>query len=168
MKTFNTFDAFAKHINKLASTYALYEKKAAIFVGHELVKEAQDSIGHIQDGAGPFETWSPLAESTKADKERLGYVFNADYNPLLRTGEMRDSIDFDFVASKGYSKLRLGAKSEIMVYQELGTARIPPRSVLGMTMFKSQPVISYAMIDMLTSWIEGKTLKPRRKTLGSI
>ena len=168
MKTFDTLEKFARHMQKVVKTYHYYEAKAAHFIGESLVKEAKDSIGHLQHGAGPFQAWPELAESTKADKERQGYVFNHEYNPLLRTGEMRDSIHYDFNPGNAFSKLRLGSDSQIMVYQELGTPYIPPRSVLGLTMIKATPMIHYALGSMVDSWIEGKGYRPRSVTYGSI
>lgn len=168
MKTFNTFDAFAKHIEKVLTTYPAYEEIAGNFLGKTLAKEAKDSIGHLQAKAGEFDAWEELAERTKKDKESLGYVFNAEYNPLLRTGEMRDSITHEFIRTSSFSELKLGSSSQIMVYQELGTEYIPPRSVLGMTMFKSSPVISHVFLSMIASWIENKAFTPRSGSYGSL
>jgi hypothetical protein len=42
--------------------------------------------------------------------------------PLLRTGEMRDSIEY---------VVAVGSDLDVAVYQELGTSRIPPRSFLA-------------------------------------
>ena len=74
--------------------------------------------------------WTPLAEATQADREAHG--FPAD-EPLLRTGEMRDSIEHN-VGTEG---LRMevigivGTNNEVAKWQELGTSHIPPRSFLG-------------------------------------
>lgn len=170
MKSFDSLEKFAKHLRKVASTYSRYEMQAANFVGQELVKEAKDKIGHLQEGimtrAHAFFDWEPLTDSTKADKQRQGYVMNSDYNPLLRTGEMRDSIKYDF--NPFLHKLRLGSDSQIMLYQELGTKYIPPRSVLGLTMSQAFPVVSYTFGRMMTAWLQGKTFSPRRLTHGSV
>lgn len=161
MKTFRTFDTFARHLERVVKNHQKYELKAAKFIGKVIVKQAKDSIGHLQEGAGPFSTWPELADSTKADKERLGFVFNEQYNPLLRTGELRDSIKSTVTQLGKYTKVRVGSTSEIMVYQELGTAHIPPRSVLGLTMYKSMPVIKYTTREMLFHWLENKQFTPK-------
>lgn len=90
-------------------------------------KEAKDSIGEYQDTSGPFVAWQDLADSTVTEKERLG--FSPGDNPELRTGEMRDSI-FHFVDAKA-GKAFVGSNSDVLVYQELGTENMPPRSILG-------------------------------------
>ena len=98
--------------------------------------EAKAEIGTYQDQAGPFAAWAQLADSTLADKERLGYA--PPDNPLLRTGEMRDSIEhtveMEGVAGTAY----VGSDNPIAEYQELGTERIPPRSFLGGALFRKQ------------------------------
>lgn len=160
MKEFKSLELFGKHIEKLILKFPIYEKAAANFAGKALQKEAKDKIGHLQDG------WKPLAESTKRDKEKQEYVFNADYNPLYRTGELRDSIHYVFnIESK---TLFLGSDSEIMVYQELGTRYIPPRPVLSTTMYQAQPVINYVFGRMLQNFISGQKLSLSSGTYGSI
>lgn len=166
MKTFNTFSAFAKHLDKVVNKHADYEAKAARFIGKNLEKEAKDKIGHLQDQVGPFAAWAELAESTKADKENKGYVFNHEYNPLYRTGELQDSIHYDWNPAEHH--LRLGSSDEIMIYQELGTKYIPPRSVLGATMFQSPPLVNYTFGKMMVAWLENTTPNFRSGVYGSI
>ena len=48
-------------------------------------------------------------------------------DPLLRTGEFRDSIEHTVQDSVA----QVGSNNDVAVYQELGTNRIPPRSFLG-------------------------------------
>lgn len=150
MKAF-TLDAFSKHLEKVITQYPKRELEALTFLGKSLEEEAKYKIGHLQEGAGPFVDWAELAESTIQDKIRKGYNFNSEYNPLFRTGELRDSIHY--VINVPQHKLILGSDSEIMVYQELGTAHIPPRSVLGLTMFKAKYEIEYVLTLFLKSWI---------------
>ena len=158
MKQFNSLAAFAKHIDNVTKKYPVYEKLEANFVGEALEKEAKDKIGHLQPG------WEPLAASTIEDKIKKGYVFNADYNPLYRTGELRDSIHHVYYAA-GHT-LFLGSDSDIMVYQEKGTKYIPPRPVISTTMYQAYPVVNYVMGEMLTQWVSGTPLRLRSKTYG--
>lgn len=74
--------------------------------------EAKRVIGTYDYG------WPPLAPSTLAKK-------SAD-TPLLETGAMRDSIHH--VAD--HKEARIGSDSDVAVWQELGTHKIPPRSFL--------------------------------------
>ena len=69
------------------------------------------------------EMWPPLAPSTITDKQRHGY---ATPKPLLRTGELRDSIQYIARGLEGC----VGSDLERAVYLEMGTSRMPPRSYL--------------------------------------
>jgi hypothetical protein len=64
-----------------------------------------------------------LAESTIRDKASHGFPTP---KPLLRTSELRDSIEYTVSGTEGC----VGSNSPVAVYQELGTSRIPPRSFL--------------------------------------
>lgn len=95
-------------------------EKAAVIVE----KRAKEKIGEYQDEAGPFAGWAELADATKDDRVRQGYP---EDEPLLRTGEMRDSIEH--VVADG--EAQVGSNDDKAVWQELGTEHIPPRSFLG-------------------------------------
>jgi phage gpG-like protein len=69
------------------------------------------------------EMWAPLAASTIADKAAHGFPTP---KPLLRTGELRDSIEYTVNGLEGC----VGSDSDKAVWHELGTSRIPPRSFL--------------------------------------
>ena len=115
---------FAAHLLTLAVAQHEAEKKSLEQGAKLIEKRAKEKIGEYQDQAGPFIAWKELADSTKADRSKQGYP---EDEPLLRSGEMRDSIQhtvFDHVA-------QIGSNSDIAVYQELGTQYIPPRSFLG-------------------------------------
>ena len=100
----------------VAAEHAKHEalERAALLVADE----ARAEIGHYQDG------WAQLAESTVEDRIHAGY---APDEPLLREGDLRDSIGHKVEGNKAI----VGSDSEIAVYQELGTDRIPPRSFLA-------------------------------------
>ena len=80
-------------------------------------KKAKSAIGK------EHELWAPLAASTIADKQKHGF---STPKPLLRTGELRDSIEYTVHELEG----AVGSNLDIAVYQELGTKHIPPRSFL--------------------------------------
>ena len=63
--------------------------------------------------------WPALAPSTLARK-----MMNT---PLLETGELRASIEWNADGNQGY----VGSNLDKAVWHELGTARIPPRSFLA-------------------------------------
>ena len=77
------------------------------------------------------ELWAPLATSTIADKQAHGFPTP---KPLLRTGELRDSIEYTVHGLEG----AVGSDLDIAVYQELGTSRIPPRSFLVSSAISSE------------------------------
>jgi hypothetical protein len=80
------------------------------------------------------ELWAPLAASTIADKQKHGFPTP---KPLLRTGELRDSIQYQVHGLEG----AVGSDLDIAVYQELGTSRIPPRSFLVSSAISSEDKI---------------------------
>lgn len=117
-------DMFAREMSFSSAKIA-----AEIEIGfHIIVKEieetAKEEIGVYQPAVGPFEAWSPLAESTKADRVRSGYT---EDDPLLRSGGLKNSIESEVV---GLAAI-VGTKSEIGLWQEVGTDRIPPRPFIG-------------------------------------
>lgn len=96
-------------------------------IGEAAAEIARDKIGHYQP-RGAFRAWAPLAESTVEQKTQAGYA--PPDNPLLRTGEMRDSIS-GRVTMKGIGKalsvIEVGSTDPVALYQEMGTDTIPPR-----------------------------------------
>ena len=112
------------------------EEKMQEAVRHGLTKaaeiveaEAKESIGTYQDAAGPFVPWAELADATKSDRVAQGFSENEHE---LRTGELRDGIGHSVeMAGSASGTAVVGSASDVMVYQELGTSRMPPRSILG-------------------------------------
>ena len=117
---------FVAFLPRLVAGVVIAEDEALEHASRIVEKEAKDSVGQYQDESGPFAAWAELAESTKADRLAQGYAEN---EPELRTGELRDSIEH--TVHKWEKVAEIGSNSPIMVYQELGTATIPPRSILG-------------------------------------
>jgi hypothetical protein len=117
-------DAFAREM-AFASTKMAAELELGF---HAIVKDieetAKEEIGVYQPAVGPFEAWAPLAESTKSDRVRSGYT---EDDPLLRSGELKDSIESEVI---GLAAI-VGTKSQIGLWQEVGTDRIPPRPFIG-------------------------------------
>lgn len=94
------------------------KKHAALTKVAEFVeKDAKERFGKYQNG------WSQLADSTTSDRVRKGY--SAD-EPLLRSGELRDSIGHTVD-----DKAHVGTNDPRMKWFESGTAKMPPRPVLG-------------------------------------
>jgi phage gpG-like protein len=91
---------------------------------------AKDAIGNEHNGYD----WPPLAESTIADKERQGYTAPA---PLLRTGELRDSIH----TTIGHHVAYVGSNNDKAVWHEFGTNRVPPRPFISKAAIESEELI---------------------------
>jgi hypothetical protein len=84
--------------------------------------------------------WPGLAESTIQDKRRHGYPVP---KPLLRTGEMRDSIEIDAPhwESPGVCVGYVFSNNPIARYQEMGTMHIPPRPFLSTAAMACEPQV---------------------------
>jgi HK97 gp10 family phage protein len=123
-----------------AAAVALTETMASV------ATEAKAYIGHEM----PF--WPPLAESTIRDKEQAGFPTPA---PLLRTGELRNSIEFEVDA--GTLMGAVGSHDPVALFQEIGTSKIPPRPFLKTAMINSEPQAKIFFGRMLET-----LLTPRR------
>ncbi len=148
MKEFSSFGAFGRHLAALAVvgeevTHHIVENAAKI-----IQNDAQKKIGEYQDYAGPFAAWDELADSTKDDRVRLGFSEN---DPLLRTGELRDSITYD---ARG-NEAAVGSDSIIAMYQELGTETIPARSFLGGAAYESKLPVAEMAARTIIAWVSG-------------
>lgn len=109
-------------------------------------REAKDVIGTYHYG------WPQLAPATQAERARLGYAPN---EPLLRTGDLRDSITHHMDGDTGF----VGSTSEIAPHHEFGTSRIPPRSFLGGAAAAKEEEIHALGATALQKAVAG-TLKP--------
>ena len=85
---------------------------------------------------GPFIGWEELHDTTKEERVKLGYTEN---DPLLRSGELRDSISHE--TDKSGEIAVVGSTLDKMVYLELGTKYMAPRSVLGLAAWRSRKKI---------------------------
>ena len=95
--------------------------------GKEMVEYSKGMLGHYDHEET---TWPQLSPITQADRERLGFPAN---EPLLRTGDLRDSYSFDVVASPSVIFLIVGSDDVRSIFNELGTSEMPPRPVLAPT-----------------------------------
>ncbi len=155
MKEYNSFGALAREMKRnlarLPSAYGVAMEKSALLV--ETAAKAEIGTYQTSD-MGPFNPWPQLAQSTVEEKRRLGYADEENDNPLLRTGEMRDSITHQ----ANPLEFCVGSPSEILVYQELGTSRgIPPRPVLAPALYRSTPAILKLIGKAVETNLAGKT-----------
>lgn len=117
-------DTFAREMSFASTKIASELELGFHIIVQEIEEAAKEEIGVYQPAVGPFEAWAPLAESTKAERVRSGYT---EDDPLLRSGELRDSIESEVV---GLAAI-VGTKSQIGFWQEVGTENIPPRPFIG-------------------------------------
>lgn len=114
-------------------------------------KRAKGKLGNYQNGNGMHDAWPELAESTKVDRVRKGFTEN---DPLLRTGGLRDSIKHQ---TKGLTAV-IGTDSDVAVWQELGTAKIPPRPFLGAALYEELDNIKKIVGHATVSGIVGNKI----------
>jgi HK97 gp10 family phage protein len=125
MTIFNSLGDFAAHLLTIEADLEL-ARDAAVVKGCKIVtKEAKAVIGHYREGYG----WPQLAPATQADRVRKGFPAN---EPLLRTGSLRESIEWTAPLHEGAEVVGyVGTNHPVAKFQELGTAKIPPRSFIG-------------------------------------
>lgn len=104
--------SFVGVLGRMAAGLAGEEHRALETVGRLVREESQRVIGTYDYG------WQQLAASTLEKK--------AADTPLLEEGKLRSSIQTTVQGDTAY----VGSDSMIAVYQEMGTATIPPRSFL--------------------------------------
>ncbi|MGK3131155.1 hypothetical protein ACCW76_18345 [Pantoea sp. C8B4] len=117
-------EQFARELSSASTKIASELELGFHVIVKDIEETAKEEIGVYQPAYGPFEAWAPLAASTRADRVRHGYTEN---DPLLRSGELRDSIESEVVGLVAI----VGTKSQIGFWQEVGTDRIPPRPFIG-------------------------------------
>ncbi len=136
MRTLTLMEAVA-HFGSLAQHVHHAEAEALEKAARVVEAEAKSEIGTYQPAAGPFAAWQELADSTKADRAAKGYTAN---DPLLRVGTLRDSIEHKIQMGglEDGGVAHIGSDSDIALYQEMGTSRIPARSFLGGAAFRKE------------------------------
>lgn len=148
MREFTTFGAAAMFLEAVALEVK-DQHKALERAARVVEKEAKSLIGEYQPQAGPFAPWAELADATKDDRVRQGFEEN---EPLLRTGEMRDSIHHVV----DYESAVIGSDDEKAEWQELGTNRIPPRSFLGGAAVNKADVVANILGDEVVFSLTGQ------------
>jgi HK97 gp10 family phage protein len=132
VKEFKDMGQFARHLVMLSAggfVFSLHEGLKQ--VGAVIEARAREEIGTYQPAIGPFQAWPELADSTKADRLAKGFTEN---DPLYRTGDLRDTISHE----QHGLEVAIGSDSDLMVYHEFGTSKMPARPVLGTAAFASK------------------------------
>ena len=133
---------------------------ASLTAAAELVEEtAKDILGEYQtEDTGEIAPWQMLAESTLA---HLGLQDAApeDHSPLLRKGDLRDSIGHKVE----YPVAVVGSDDEVALYQELGTATIPPRSFLALAAFRKAQEVAEMHAEAFAFALRGLKWRANRR-----
>jgi len=116
--------------------------------------ELGETVKHIAKAriGEEHDDWPPLAESTLIDKARKGFPVP---DPLLRTGEFRESIKF--IVEPRALLLVVGTEDPRGEWFEMGTHKMPPR-----------PFLAPAMIEMLSPASRADQLPTASKIFGKV
>lgn len=148
-----TFGGLSSHLFKAIARVEITAHLGLERIGKKVEATAKEEIGTYQPAVGAFPAWAPLAEATKQDRVSQGFQ---EDEPLLRTGEMRDSISHQVSGHE----VAIGSTSDIAVYQELGTSKIPPRPFLGPAAVRNVPTIIETLGAAVVAGMRGKASLP--------
>ncbi len=143
-RRFRSLSDVANHIEASITLQKLVVHAAFALALEGVAAKARAKIGHYQQASGSFPAWAELAERTRQDRVTKGFP---EDEPLLRTGDLRDSIKSETDGNRGI----VGSTSKIALYQEIGTAGgahggpIPPRSFLASTGAETAPEVVAAV-----------------------
>ncbi|MEI9982617.1 MAG: hypothetical protein WDN69_05045 [Aliidongia sp.] len=121
----------AQRLRHVAENLPTERRIALEEIGEHGADTARNLLGTYQPETGPFPAWPELADSTKAERVRLGFTEN---DPLRRSGELAESISYRV---DGTRSVAVGSPMDEMVYSELGTVTEPPRPALGPALIRS-------------------------------
>lgn len=125
---------FSVHLAKLSILEDEFIHKGLDAAAALIEKEAKREFGVYQPQTGPFPAWEQLEPSTQIRREDAGYPGN---EPLLVTGSLRASISRE---CHGLDVV-VGSTSDLMIYHEFGTSRMPARPVLGPAAYRNRAAI---------------------------
>ena len=136
MREFSSLADLARQFQRVNVALSKEIDRSLEEIGKYVTTVAQAKIGDQQpsvsspQGEG-FPLWEPLKDETEAEKVALGYAAG---EPLLREGDMRDSIGFEVSGTYEAEAVTVGATDKKAEFHEFGTASIPPRPFLGAAM----------------------------------
>lgn len=127
---FASLEDLAHHLTR-DTVGGLLNVRKGLQASVELLEDAaKGMIGHYQDQHGPMQDWAPLSPATEEAKAAHGYPTDA---PLLASGAMRESITHEVEDWEA----TMGATDPKMEFHEFGTAKIPPRPVIGQALYQN-------------------------------
>lgn len=149
MKRFDSFLGLAQELALRPAEIAVQLHRGLEAAAQRIENTAKGEFGTYQEAAGPFPGWPELADATKDDRVRKGYSEN---EPLLRSGELRDSIERQVEGLEAV----IGSKDDRMAFHEFGTSRMPARPVLGPAAFHNKDVLQKLVGAAVVSGLVGQ------------
>jgi HK97 gp10 family phage protein len=131
----------AAHFKHLAHDWPKATEAAVSVAAQIVAAKAKSYIGTYQ------QPWPQLTASTQEDRVKHGFAAN---EPLLRTGELRDSIEWKVVSQV---EAHVGSNNQKAVWQELGTRTIPPRPFLGPAVHQNEALIKRAVKQVVRDYM---------------
>ena len=130
------------------------EEKGLTKAGNLLLKEIQREAGHYQDSVHGLPAWEELSDVTKAERVKAGYTPN---DPLLRSGGLKDSYKSEVEDRTAV----VGSEDPIAGYVETGHddeghGRLPPRPIVGGSLFRRVDDVVAALVEPTMRALEGR------------
>lgn len=142
---------FVAHLGVMGASMVAHEVHGLERAVKIVEDEAKSSLGTYQGQSGPFAGWDELATSTKEDRAAQGYP---DNEPELRSGEMGASIEHTIITPG--REAEVGSNSEILEWQELGTSKMPPRSIIGGAAARKEHAVAEALGNSVIAALIGE------------
>jgi len=154
VKEFQDLGMFALHLASLEVAVKQEQKRGLERALLVIENDAKAQIGHYQPEVGDFPAWAPLAESTEAEKQRLGAPLGA---PLLRHGGLYASFEHEVLAPDDGV---VGSTDPTLVFHEFGTSKMPPRPVMGPAVVRNRERIQKILGQAIVQGILGGAVLP--------
>lgn len=162
MREFDSLGAFARHLRRVAALGEEVTVDLTLEAANIVQKAAKARMGEYQDGVAGWPAWANLAQATVEDRLRKGFTPD---DPLVRSGELRDSIAVSHVGTEAV----VGSPEMVLYWQETGTqpgtwgknatSGIPPRPVLGPAGYLSKQKIGESTALAIMAWVAGLSWK---------
>lgn len=142
--TFDSMGDLAVHLTRRYEVTKRVLERGLERVATRIERTAYGKFGHYQSGSGPFPAWAPLADATKEQRVELGYTPD---DPLFREGQLQAGLSHEVhdleavIGVYGEEGSNPPDVGQIMIWQEMGTANMPPRPVLGPAAFENKDAI---------------------------
>lgn len=133
MTEFTDLTSFIAHVTAIEFVVQQEAERGLRRAAQVISDAARKELGYYQPEVGPFVAWAPLADSTLDHHRYLG----VGESPELVTGQLYASIEDEAQGKEAVS----GSKLDIAEYQEVGTAKMPPRPIFGPAAWKSRDEI---------------------------